>query len=104
MLTTATGTPDVRQRRDGRARTKIRVGHLIHTMAHGGIETALINWVLTMDRDQFEIHLFCFANPGGTENAFVEAASRVGLTVHRIPWSRRKSVWRAAKVMAGLAR
>lgn len=87
-----------------RARTKIRVGHLIHTMAHGGIETALINWVLTMDREQFDVHLFCFANPGGTENAFVEAAHRAGLTVHRIPWSRRKPVLRAARAMAALAR
>ncbi len=82
---------------------RIRVGHLIHSMAYGGIETALLNWVVSMNPARFEVHLFCFANPGGTEDAFVETAARRGLTVHRIPWSRRKPVFRAARAMAALA-
>ena len=78
----------------------IRVAHLIHTMAYGGIETGLLHWVRTMDASRFEVHLFCFANPGGTEAPFIEAAERQGFPVERIPWSRRKPVFRAARLMA----
>ena len=86
------------------SRARTRVGHLIHTMAHGGIETALLNWVLSMDPERFEVHLVCFANPGGTEGAFVAAAGRAGLAVHLVPWSRRKPVLRAARALADLVR
>jgi glycosyltransferase involved in cell wall biosynthesis len=78
----------------------IRVAHLIHTMLYGGVETSLLNWLRTMDRSRFEIHLFCFANPGATETPFVEAAGALGFAVERIPWSRRKPLLRAARVMA----
>ncbi len=78
----------------------IRVAHLIHTMLYGGVETSLLNWLRTMDRSRFEIHLFCFANPGATETPFVEAAAALGFAVERIPWSRRKPLLRAARVMA----
>ena len=78
----------------------IRVAHLIHTMAHGGVETALINWFKTFSPAHVEAHLLCFANPGGSERPFVDAARRAGLTVHTVPWGRRKPVWRAAKATA----
>ncbi len=83
---------------------RIRVAHLIHTMAYGGVETAVLNWLKTMDRSRFEVHLFCFANPGATETPFVEAATAGGFTVERVPWSRSKPVFRAARVMAGHVR
>jgi glycosyltransferase involved in cell wall biosynthesis len=82
------------------AAAPIRVAHLIHTMAYGGIETAVINWLKTIDRSAFEVYLFCFANPHGTEAPFVEAAHKAGIEVRRIPWSRRKPVLRTARVMA----
>jgi glycosyltransferase involved in cell wall biosynthesis len=69
-------------------------------MAYGGIETAVINWLKTIDRSRFEPHLFCFANPGNTEESFVRAATEAGLPITRIPWSRRKPVFRAARAMA----
>jgi glycosyltransferase involved in cell wall biosynthesis len=83
------------------SREKIRVAHLIHTMAYGGIETAILNWLTMMDKSRFEVHLFCFANPGETEKPFVEAAAAAGFTVNRIPWNRWKPVIRAGRIMAG---
>lgn len=83
---------------------KIRVAHLIHTMAHGGVETALLNWLRALDKDQFEPHLVCFANPGESERPFVDAAAKENLTVHRIPWGRSKPVFRAARQMAAYVR
>jgi L-malate glycosyltransferase len=76
------------------------VAHLIHTMACGGIETGLLNWARAISRDRFETHLFCFENPGGTEQHFLDAAARCGFHVWRIPWSRRKPVLKAAREMA----
>lgn len=83
---------------------KLRVLHLIHTMAYGGVETAVLNWIRAIDRNQFEVHLACFANPGDTERPFVEAAQRMGLPVAKIGWSRRKPVWRASGELAQLLR
>jgi len=83
---------------------KIRVAHLIHTMAHGGIETALINWMRTFDGDEFDPSLLCFANPGGTEAPFLEACARANLPVERIPWGRLKPVHRAAAAVADFVR
>jgi glycosyltransferase involved in cell wall biosynthesis len=82
----------------------LRVAHLIHTMAHGGVETALINWFRTFDPRKVEARLLCFANPGGTERPFVEAAARAGLRVDTIPWARHKPVWRAARATAAWLR
>lgn len=82
-------------------RTKpIRVAHLIHSMAYGGVETALINWFSNFDPQRVETHLLCFANPGESERPFVEAASTAGLAVATIPWGRHKPIWRAAKLTA----
>lgn len=83
---------------------RVRVAHLIHTMAYGGIETALVNWLKTLDRTHYDPYLYCFANPGGTETPFVEAASRHGLEVSKIPWSRWKPVFRAGQAMANQIR
>jgi glycosyltransferase involved in cell wall biosynthesis len=83
---------------------RIGVAHLIHTMAHGGVETALINWMKTFNADRVAAHLFVFANPGRTEQPFVEATRRAGLTVHYVPWGRFKPVWQAARVTAELVR
>jgi glycosyltransferase involved in cell wall biosynthesis len=83
---------------------RIGVAHLIHTMAHGGVETALINWMKTFDPDRVAAHLLVFANPGGSEQPFVEATRRAGLPVHYVPWGRLKPVWRAARVTADLLR
>lgn len=82
----------------------VRVAHLIHTMAHGGVETALINWFRTFDPGCVEAHLLCFANPGSTERPFVSAAERAGLRVHRVPWGRFKPVTRAARATAAYLR
>jgi len=84
--------------------SKLRVMHLIHTMAYGGIETAVLNWLRSLDRARFEIHLVCFANPGETERPFVEAAERLGFGVRKIPWNRRKPVWRASGELAQMVR
>jgi glycosyltransferase involved in cell wall biosynthesis len=73
-------------------------------MAYGGIETAVLNWLKTMDRSRFEVHLFCFANPGHTEAPFIEAANAAGFTVHCIRWTRSKPVLRAARELAEYVR
>lgn len=83
---------------------RLRVLHLIHTMAYGGVETAVLNWIRAIDRSQFDVHLACFANPGETERPFVEAAQRMGLPVAKIEWSRRKPVWRASGQLAQMLR
>ncbi len=81
-----------------------RIAHLVHSMAHGGVETALINWTRTFDRARIEPHLLCFENPGRTEQPFVEAAARAGLSVERVSWARRKPVLKAARQVAAYIR
>lgn len=81
---------------------KLRVLHFIHTMAYGGVETAVLNWIRALDRDRFEVHLACFGNPGETERPFVEAAHRAGIEVTRIPWHRGKPLLRASRMLANL--
>jgi len=71
--------------------------HLIHSMAYGGIETAVINWLRKIDRTRFDVSLVCFANPRETEAPFVEAATRAGLEVSKIPWGRRKPLIKSAR-------
>jgi glycosyltransferase involved in cell wall biosynthesis len=82
------------------ARTSVL--HLVHTIAYGGIETAIINWLRRLDRSRFDVHLACFANPGETERPFVEAAEAHGLHVDKIPWARRKPLIRSARALAAL--
>jgi len=85
------------------AQRKLSVVHLIHTMAYGGVETAVLNWIRALDRERFDVHLVCFANPGETEAPFVDAATRMGIPVARIPWHRGKPVLRAARELQRLA-
>lgn len=78
---------------------KLRVAHLLHTVAHGGVETALLNWFQKFD-DRIEPLMYCFTNPGSTEKPFLQAAQAQGLTVGTLPWSRWKPVLRCARLMA----
>jgi len=82
----------------------IPVAYLLHTIAYGGIETVILNWIEAMDTRRYQIHLICFANPGETEAPFVEAARQRGIQVDKIPWSRRKPLFKAARTLAGIIR
>ncbi|HEU0119471.1 MAG TPA: glycosyltransferase family 4 protein [Bryobacteraceae bacterium] len=94
-------SPGIQQRVEysGGTTTPIRVAHLLHTVAHGGVETALLNWFATFDHS-IDARMYCFSNPGGTEEPFLEAASAQGLPVGILPWSRWKPVLRCALQMA----
>lgn len=83
---------------------KISVVHLLHTIAYGGVETQIIHWLRKIDRQSFDVHLVCFANPGGTEMPFIQMAARFGLSVRTIPWNRRKPVFKSARLLAKLLR
>jgi glycosyltransferase involved in cell wall biosynthesis len=78
---------------------RLKVAHLLHTVAHGGVETALLNWFQKFD-DRIDPLLYCFTNPGGTEKPFLQAAHAQGLEVGTLPWSRWKPIWRCARLMA----
>jgi glycosyltransferase involved in cell wall biosynthesis len=80
----------------------LRVVHLLHTVAHGGVETLLINWVRALDPARVDVMVVCFANPGNTERPFQEAAERAGVTVKTIPWSQAKPIFRAASAFSKL--
>ncbi len=86
------------------ANRSIGVAHLIHTVAYGGVETAVLNWLETIDKDHFAITLICFKNTGDTQQPFVDAARARGFVVKTIPWSRRKPVVRAARRLAQILR
>jgi len=88
----------------GAATRRVSVLHLIHTMAYGGVETAVLNWLTNFDSERFDVRVACFANPGATESPFVEAAERRGLRVWRIPWGRRKPIIKAGRALAALLR
>jgi len=79
---------------------KIAVAHLLHTVAYGGPETIIINWLCAQDREHFDVHLICFADPKGTEKPFVEAAEAAGLSIHFIPWNRSKPVLKSARLLS----
>ena len=83
---------------------RVSVVHLLHTMAYGGIETVLINWFRRFDRTRIDAHLVVFANPGGTEQPFIDAATRLGIPVSTIPWGRRKPLIKASRALAGTLR
>lgn len=85
-------------------KNRITVVHVLHTVAYGGVETIVINWLRALDSQRFDVHLVCFANPGGTEVPFLEAARRAGLKVRTIRWSRRKPVFRATRELARILR
>lgn len=82
---------------------RIRVLHLIHSVCHGGIESALINWARYMDRSKFEVQVACFAGDRSLERAFVSVAESYGISpVLRVPWDRRKPFLKAAQATAAL--
>jgi glycosyltransferase involved in cell wall biosynthesis len=80
---------------------KIRVLHLIHSMAIGGIETTVLNWVRFLDTDRCEFFVCCFAGDRGREYPFLEAAAAAAVgPIYTIPWRRSKPVFRAARALA----
>ena len=91
---------------DARSTDKVTVVHLIHTMAYGGIETIVINWLRDVDPDKFDMRVVCFSNPGGggTEDPFVEAAEQAGITVQKIGWHRGKPIFKAAAELETILR
>jgi glycosyltransferase involved in cell wall biosynthesis len=80
----------------------VPVMHFIHSIAYGGVETAVLNWLRTIDRRRYTPHLVCFSNPGQSERPFVEAAARAGFEVETIPWRRTKPVLQSARRLAAL--
>lgn len=88
----AIAAPDRRKR-------PLRVVHLLHTVAYGGVETIVINWLRSIDRSRVDVHAVCFANPRGTERPFIAAAQRHGIDVRTIPWARSKPVLRSASAL-----
>lgn len=84
--------------------SKIKVVHLLHTMDYGGVETIILNFLDGIDNDRFDVHMVCFANPGGTEHLFIEAAERAGVSVRTIPWHRGKPIPRSARALVRILR
>jgi glycosyltransferase involved in cell wall biosynthesis len=82
--------------------TPIKVTHLLHTMAYGGIETVIINWLININPEQVKANLIVFANPGNTEEPFILAAEEKGLHVETIPWGRGKPILKATKELGKL--
>lgn len=74
----------------------VRVVHLIHSVAHGGVETILVNWLQRLRKSRIDVRLVCFANTDHSEEPFLEACRRDGISVDTIPWSRRKPIFSAA--------
>jgi glycosyltransferase involved in cell wall biosynthesis len=83
--------------------SEIRVVHLLHTMDYGGVETIIVNWLRALHPERVKVSVVCFANPGGTEQLFIDAAVRAGFDVQTIPWSRRKPILSSAKLLAKIA-
>ena len=80
------------------ARDQIVVVHLIHTVAYGGVETILINWIGALQqRPGVQAYLACFEDTHHTEHPFVKAAEQAGLEVLFIPWNRGKPVLRSSR-------
>jgi glycosyltransferase involved in cell wall biosynthesis len=83
---------------------KISVLHIIHSVCHGGIESAVINWVRFLDRSEMNVHVACFMGDRGREAAFCQAAERVGITVIPIPWTKYKPFFKASRAVAQIVR
>jgi glycosyltransferase involved in cell wall biosynthesis len=82
----------------------IRVVHLIHTIAYGGIETILINWARSLPQVSIVPTIVCFDNRDGSQEPFVTAAQSAGLDIRTIPWSRLKPIPRAASSLNKIIR
>ena len=88
-------------------RRKIKAVHLLHSIAYGGVETILINWlkrVRAIPDAGIELSLVCFSNPGQTEEPFLLAARKEGLEVRTLPWSRRKPILSSGIKLARILR
>lgn len=83
---------------------RIRVLHLIHSITHGGIESALINWVRHSDSDHFDVRVACLAFDREREKDFLRAATLAGLDVILVPWGVTKPFLKAARFLADLVR
>ncbi len=84
--------------------SEIRAIHLLHSMDYGGVETIIINWLRTLRPERVKVSIVCFANPGGTEQLFIDAAARAGFDVQTIPWSRRKPILKSAKALTKIVK
>ena len=83
---------------------KIRALHVIHSVCHGGIESAMLNWVRGFEANtDVEPHVACLAGDRGLEAAFLRAADAAGVAkVHPIAWTRKKPFFKAARELAKL--
>lgn len=80
----------------------IKVTHILHTVAYGGIETVIINWLKVMPRTEVDVQLVVFRNPDDSEQPFVKEAEKAGLKVDYVEWSRSKPVFRSARELRAL--
>ncbi len=103
-MTAAVIQPDLAPALQADPRKPLVVVFLLHTVAYGGIETIIINWIGKLDRTRINPQLVVFENPGQTEDAFVEVARRQGIDVRKIPWSRRKPIFSSSRILARILR
>jgi glycosyltransferase involved in cell wall biosynthesis len=68
----------------------LTVLHVQNARIVGGIEISLVGWLRHLDLERFSPMVFCFEEADGAERAFVEYMERRKLTVHRLPWGRRR--------------
>lgn len=96
---TQTQSPPAAGDRPAGSPRRLGVVHLLHTVAYGGIETVIINWIRHADRRRFDLTLVVFENPGGggSEQPFIDMAERAGLAVRKICWGRLKPIRRSAR-------
>jgi glycosyltransferase involved in cell wall biosynthesis len=102
-IETKTGLVPVNENHAARRRP-VRVLHLIYSPGYGGIETAVINWVLNFDRSEFEIHVANFVGDRNREIPFLTAAKAAGIHVWPVPWTKFKPFLRCAREVARLIR
>ena len=100
MITASAPETMVPEEKSSASRT--RVIHLLHTMAYGGPETIIINWLRSMDHVRYENHLVIFRNDNNSHMEFVVAAEAAGLRIHYIDWNRSKPAWKASSQLIQL--
>lgn len=80
---------------------RIGVGVLIFTTGYGGADTIVFNWLQALQSiPSIQLYLFTFAKP----ERFLAKAAGIGIPVYQLPWSRRKPLLRATKILADYAR
>ncbi len=89
---------------EGKAIQPIRALHIIHSVCHGGIESAMLNWVTNFARaTSIEPFVASLHGDRGLDGAFLRAAERAGVAeVHKIGWHRGKPFLSAAREIAAL--